>query len=108
MNQEATKLVKSASAAVIFPIGGMLGGLLVGGLRASSQGPDEMAQIACVIKWAIAGFFAGLVLILFLAIDLRGKNIVSIRRLIVIILIAGLISWYITRILFGAIGYEGF
>ena len=108
MNQEATKLVKSASAAVIFPIGGMLGGLLIGSLRASSKGPDEMAQIACVIKWSIAGFFAGLVLILFLAIDLRGKNIVSIRRLIVIILIAGLISWYVTPILFGAIGYEGF
>ena len=108
MNREATKLVKSASAAVVFPIGGMLGGLFIGGLRASSQGPDPIAQIACVIKWGITGFFAGLLLILFLAIDLRGKNLVSIRKLIAIVLIAGLISWFITRVFFGVIGYQGF
>ena len=108
MDQPATNLVRSASAAVIFPIAGLLGGLFVAALRASTKGPDEIAKILCAIKWGTAGFFLGLFLIVLLSLNLGGKTIVSVRRLMAFIAIAGLLSWYITRILFAVIGFEGF
>ncbi len=108
MDQPATKLVRTASGTVIFPIAGLLGGLFVGALRASTKGPDELAKLLCAIKWSTAGFFLGLFVIVLLSLNLGGKNIVSVRRLMAVIAIAGLLSWYITRILFGVIGFEGF
>jgi hypothetical protein len=99
---------RSASAAVIVPIAGLLGGLFVGALRARSQGPDELAKIACVIKWGITGFFAGLALVLLLALSLRRQDVVSIRRLMALVIIADLIAWFFARIVSGAIKFGGF
>jgi hypothetical protein len=99
---------RSASAAVIVPIAGMLGGLFVGGFRARSVGLDEFAKLACVIKWGITGFFAGLALVLLLAFSLRREDVVSIRRLMALVVVAGLIAWFFARILFGVIGFAGF
>jgi hypothetical protein len=108
MDQPATKLARNASAAILFPIAGLLGGIFVGTLRATTKGPDELRKILCALKWGTAGFFLGLFLIVLLSLNLRGKNIVSVRRLMAFIAIAGLLSWYLTRILFGVIGSEGF
>jgi hypothetical protein len=99
---------RSASAAVIVPIAGMLVGLFVGMYRASGRGPDQIAQIACVVQWMVTGFFAGLALVFSLAVPLRRADAVSIRRLMVLVVIAALIAWFFARVLFGAIGYEGF
>ncbi len=99
---------RSASAAVIVPIAGMLGGLIVGAIRARSVGPDEFAKIACVIKWGITGFFAGLALVLLLAFSLRREDVVSIRRLMGLVVVAGLVAWFFSRVLFGVIGFAGF
>jgi hypothetical protein len=99
---------RSASAAVIVPIAGLLGGLSVGGFRARAFGPDQFAQLACVIKWGVTGFFAGLALVLLLAFSLRREDVVSIRRLMALVVVAGLVAWFFARVLFGAIGYEGF
>jgi hypothetical protein len=108
MNQQATKLARNASTTVIFPIAGMLGGLFVGGLRASGRGLDELAQIARVVKWGATGFFAGLAFVVLLSFSSRQQSIVSIRRLMVLVVVAGLLAWFFARILFGVIGYEGF
>jgi hypothetical protein len=110
MSRQDIKLgvMRSASAVVIVPIAGLLGGLFVGALRARSQGPDEIARIACVIKWGITGFFAGLALVLLLALSLRRQDVVSIRRLMGLVIIAGLIAWFFARVLSGVIGSAGF
>ncbi len=108
MNQQATKLARSATTAFIIPIAGLLGGLFVGGLRASGRWVDEFAQIARVVKWGVTGFFAGLALVVLLSFYSRRQNMVSMRRLLVLVAVAGLIAWFFARILFGLIGYEGF
>ena len=108
MNQEATNLARNASKAVILPIAGLLGGLFVGGLRARSWSADQFAQIACVVKWGVTGFFAGLALVVLLAFSFRPGQLVSMRKLMVLVVVAGVLAWFFGRILFGAIGYEGF
>ncbi len=108
MDQPATKLARSASAAILFPITGLLGGFFVGALRASTKGPDEIARLGCVLRWGISGFFLGLFLIVLLSLNLRGKSIVSVRGSMAFVAIAGLLLWYITRVLFGVMGLEGF
>jgi hypothetical protein len=108
MNERATKLARNASTAVVYPIVGMLGGLFVGGLRARVRGAGEIDQIAFVVKWGITGFFAGLALVVLLASSSRGENIVSMRRLMVLVVVAGLLTWFFARIFAGVIGNEGF
>jgi hypothetical protein len=100
--------MRSAPAAVILPIAGILGGLIVGAFRASGRGPDQLAQIECVVKWGVTGFFGGLALVVLLALQLRREDVISIRRLMVLVAAAGLIAWFFARVLFGVIGYEGF
>ena len=99
---------RSAATAVIVPIAGMLGGMFVGVFRARGLGLDEFAQIARVVKWGITGFFAGLALVVLLALQLRREDVVSTRRLMALIALAALIAWFFAHVLFGAIGYEGF
>ena len=74
MKENSPKLARSASSAAIWPIAGLLGGLFVGSLRAKAWGPDQIAQIACVIKWGVTGFFAGLALVVLLAFSSRRRT----------------------------------
>jgi hypothetical protein len=107
MNQLATKLARNASTAVIFPIGGLLGGLFVGVMRAG-RGLEELVQIARVVKWGVTGFFAGLALVVLMSFNSRRQNMVSMRRLMGLVVVAGLLAWFFARILFGLIGFGGF
>lgn len=97
-----------ASAAVIWPIAGMVGGLAVGAVRARMRGLIELAELACVIKWGVTGFFAGLAFVLLLALRLRRGDAISTRWLMALVAIAGTLAWFFARVLFDAIGYEGF
>ena len=108
MSQMAPKLARNASAAVILPIAGLVVGLALGGLRAWFLRRDEFAQIACVLKWGVTGFFAGLALVVLVALQTRRPNQVSIRQMMVLVVVSGLLAWFFGRVLFGAIGYEGF
>jgi hypothetical protein len=97
-----------AAAAVILPIAGMLGGLAIGAYRASGPGLRELTALACAIKWGVTGFFAGLALVVLLALQLRRQDVISIQRLMVLVIVAALIAWFFGRIFSGVIGYEGF
>jgi hypothetical protein len=99
---------RSASATVILPIAGMLGGLFVGMGRAWYLGLRELSPLECVIRWGVTGFFAGLGLVLLLAVQFRREDLISIRRLMVLIAVAAFIAWFFGRVLFGAIGFQGF
>jgi hypothetical protein len=108
MNQQATRLARNASTAVIWPIVGLLGGLFIGGLRARSRGSDPFAQIACVIRWGVTGFFAGLALVVLLVFVAQRQNQVTIRKLMVLVVMIGMLAWFFGRVFFEAIGFEGF
>ena len=99
---------RNASAAVITPIVGLMGGLLVGAVRTWIRGLADLELLSCVIKWWVTGFFAGLGLVLLMALQFRRTDAISIRRLMALVAIAGIVAWFFTRVFFGAIGYEGF
>jgi hypothetical protein len=99
---------RGASTAVIWPITGMVGGLLAGVFRARSLGLIDLDFLSCTLKWGVTGFFAGLGLVLLLAMSIRRGDVLSIRRLMALVAIAGVVAWFFARILFRAIGYEGF
>ena len=101
-------LSRNASAAVIAPIAGLIVGLILGGLRSKVLGLSELDQLMCIIKWAVTGSFAGLGLVLLLAVRPRRGDVLSIRRLMVIIALIGLLTWFVARIFLGVIGPEGF
>jgi hypothetical protein len=108
VNQQAPNLARNASTAVIFPIAGLLGGLIIGGLRSRGRGPHEFAQIECVVKWGITAFFAGLALVVLLAFASRGQNLISTRKLMVLVVVTGLLVWFFARILSALLGSEGY
>ena len=108
MNQKATTLAQNASTAVIFPIAGLLGGLFIGGLRARGRGPHEFAQIECVVKWGVTGFFAGLALIVLLVFASWRQNLISMRKLMVLVVVAGVLAWFFARVLSTVLGDGGY
>ena len=99
---------RNASSVVIIPIAGLLGGLFAGGLRAKGRGPDEFAQIACVVKWGITGFFAGLALVVLMAFASRGQNLISIRKLMALAVVAAVLAWFFARVLTAVLGDGGY
>ena len=101
---------RNAAAAVILPIAGMLGGLAIGAFRARGPaGVAELTPLLCAIKWGITGFFAGLALVVLLALQLRRQDVISIRRLMVLGPRRRARSPGSSGGIFsGVIGYEGF
>ena len=108
MNTRAAKLTRNASKVVILPIAGLLGGLFVGIIRSRGGGLDEIAQMERMLKWGIAGFFGGLALVVLLAFFSREQKSISTRKLIVLVVTAGLVAWFLARILGVIIGHDGF
>lgn len=97
-----------ASGAVIWPIAGLLGGLVVGVVRARVRGLADLDLLSCVVRWGVTGFFAGLGSVLLLSIQFRCREAISIRRLMAVVAVGGIVAWFFARVLFHAIGYEGF
>lgn len=111
MQQREIKLdtMRSASATVLLPIAGLLGGLIIGGFRGATSGlSDPFRQLSCAIAWGVTGFFAGLGLVLLLAVQFPRSGAISIRRLMFLVLVAAIVAWFFARVLFGVIGTATF
>jgi hypothetical protein len=108
VDRPAWSFARSASGAVMFPIAGLLGGLFIGGLRAWGRGPNEFAQIACMVQWAVTGFFAGLALVMLLAFASRREDWISTRRLLALVVVAAVLAWFFARVLTAALGDGGY
>ena len=107
-SEDRPALGRVASTAVIWPIAGLLGGLLVGVIRARARGLMELDLLSCVIRWTVTGFFTGLGSVFLLALPIRRRRAISIGRLMAVVAVAGIVAWFFARVLFDAIGYEGF
>ena len=105
MDRDNANLVGTASTMAVWPIIGMLGGLVLGAISASFRPANEIASLATTIRWGVTGFFLGLALVVVLSASLRRKDLVSIRGLMVLVVIAGVLSWFFAKVLFGVIGY---
>ena len=105
MDRFGPLLQRNASAQAILPIGGLLTGLLLGAIWANFLRMDEITSVIHTLRFGVTGFFLGLSLILLIAFNVKGRDIVSLRRMMVLVAIAGFLSWYSARILFQVIGY---
>ena len=105
MERDNPWLVGRASALVILPILGLLGGLVLGAIGSSIGGLDEITGLMFTIRWGVTGFFLGLALVVVLSVSLRRKDLFSIRGLMVLVAILAVLSWFFARILFGVLGY---
>src|SRR5690348_13358521 len=94
MAEQERGVSRDASAAVIAPIAGLLGGLFVGTVRAWFRGFVDLQLLTCVLKWSVTGFFAGLGLVLLLVVQFRRRVVISIRRLMVLVAVAGIVAWF--------------
>src|SRR5262245_32779507 len=93
LDDDKPKLVRTASALILFPIIGLLGGLILSAIWTSyRRGRDEFADLYLVLRWGVTGFFVGLALVVVLSLGLKGKDVVSLRRLMVLAVIAGLLA----------------
>jgi hypothetical protein len=104
MERDHPNLVRTASAMAIWPILGLLGGLVLGSVKASLQRAFELDGLVMTIRWGVTGFFLGLAVVLLLSLSLRRKDLISLRRLMALVAIAALLSWYFAKVLFGVIG----
>lgn len=106
--ETGSTLGRNASTAVIVPIAGIVGGLILGFLRSKALGLTALDQLMCLIKWAVTGFFAGLGLVMVLAVQPRRGDVFSIRRLMILIAMIGVLTWFFARVFLGVIGPGGF
>ncbi len=102
MNHEQLEAPRSASALVIIPIAGMVGGLILGLFAARIWARDELAGLRVVVKFGVAGFFTGCVLIL-AGVCVRRTRFRSLRGIIGFVAVVGLLTWFVIRILFAVV-----
>jgi len=99
MNHEQLDAPRSASALVIIPIAGMVGGLILGLFVARIWTFDELARLRVVVKFGVAGFFTGCILIL-AVVCVRRSRFRSLRGVIGFVAVVALLTWFVFRILF--------
>ncbi len=98
----------STVAIVLWPIAGLIGGLFVGAIRAKIAYPDVFQALECVVKWGVTGSFAGMLFVVLLVFRGRRGEQLTIGRLMGIVAVSGLVTWFAARVLLGAIGSGGF
>jgi hypothetical protein len=100
MGRENSRLVKNVSAMALFPILGMMGGLLVGFVRARARAVDEFTTIGLVTRGGFFGFAIGTAVAMALAL-LRlspyslGSRVVSLKGLMGIVVLAAALCYVI-------------
>ncbi len=99
MNHKQLEVPRSASALAIIPIAGMVGGLILGLFAARIWTGDELAGLRVVVKFGVAGFFTGCMLIL-AGVCMRRTRFRSLSGMIGFVAVVGLLTWFVLRILF--------
>src|ERR1700677_3343929 len=96
--QPAALLNKSASAMILFPILGMVGGLLYGALRAGLGRLDDLRSIETVVKCGFLGsVFGGMIGVA--VATLGWKSVTSVKRLLIMVALASVLLWALITLL---------
>ena len=90
--QPAALLNKSASAMILFPILGMVGGLLYGALRAGIGRLDDLRSIETVVKCGFLGsVFGGMIGVA--VATWSWKSVTSLKSLLIMVALASVLLW---------------
>jgi hypothetical protein len=100
MEHRESLLTKSASAMILIPILGMVGGLLYGAVRARIGRMDELGTIAMVVKSGFLGSVFGGLIGVAVATELW-KSLTSLKRLLALVAVATVLLWALITLLRG-------
>jgi hypothetical protein len=74
---------------------GLIGGLLVGGVRSWYVGSDPLAATGLIITGGLVGSTLGMAGVLAGAYPLRKRDLSSLRGLLILGLIAAIVTWFV-------------
>ena len=97
VERDLKSLESEASSKVLWPILGLLAGLLLGGLRAWISGAGDLSLLALVIAGGIVGSGFGMAAVFATAYPVRAIRITSLRVLMVLVLLVALLLWWLLR-----------
>jgi hypothetical protein len=98
MDRPQSRLARSASALALFPILGLLGGILLGVIRAYIWRGDELMNLGLTVQSAVLGSLYGTAVAVIFAV-LERKNLTSIKRMMAIILVVAVVIWAVVTVL---------
>ena len=96
--QAPSFLTKSASAMILFPILGMVGGLLYGAVQARVWRSDEFATIALVVKCGFLGSVFGAMIGVAIA-TVGWRSVFTVKRLLLLVAFASVLLWPLITLL---------
>jgi hypothetical protein len=99
MDEHDSPLEASASFRVLFPVLGMLGGLLAGALRAWLGSGDPVASVGLVIAGGLVGSTLGMAAVLATAYPIRRVDLTSLRGLLILGVISAFVTWFVLGML---------
>jgi hypothetical protein len=100
MKRNGSRLGTSASALALFPILGMLGGILFGLFRGWILNADAFTATAYFVRSGFVGSVLGAVVAVAAAVLERG-SVTSLKKLMVLIAVAAVLLWVVITLLGG-------
>jgi hypothetical protein len=94
---------RTASATAVFPIFGMLAGLLVGVIRARINFVDELTQLQLITRGGFVGFVLGAAIAVASVLWPGRRGATSLRGLMLAVLVAALLGWFLVTTLFNGL-----
>lgn len=103
MERARSVFERTASARAVFPIFGMLAGLSVGLIRAKTSFVDELTQLQLITRGAFVGFVLGTATAVASVRWLGWRDATSLRGLMLAVLVAALLGWFLVTALFNGL-----
>jgi hypothetical protein len=98
MERGESRLTQSASVLVLFPILGMLGGIILGVIRVWILRGDEIAAVVHIVRGGFIGSVIGVVAAVLVAV-LERRAFTSVRKLMVLVLVVGVVFWAVITLI---------
>jgi hypothetical protein len=99
MDEHESPFEASASRKVLLPVAGLLLGLLLGAVRAWVFTSDPLLATRLIIAGGLVGSTFGMAAVLAGAYPLRRTDLSSVRGLLILVLIAAIVTWFVLGML---------
>jgi hypothetical protein len=95
MSRDSSHLESDASHKVLWPIAGLVLGLVVGAIRAWIGGATDLLAVSLVLAGGIVGSALGMGVVLAALFPLRSYNLTSLKGLLTLVFAAAIILWFV-------------
>jgi hypothetical protein len=98
MERSESRLNRNVSAMALFPILGMLGGILLGAIRVKMLSADEIAAVGYLVQGGFIGSALGVaVAVVFAAVE--RSTLTSLKKLMGTIVVIAVLLWALVTLL---------